>query len=154
MQTLQSGASVRGERPGLWLAIGIFLIWGAAMAAVAGITLILPRTWLDRVWVLNPRGHSGLMAAPKVVAFLFPVLGLALLSAGVGWLRRRFWGWMLAVLLISGNLDSFCRWQLARWISRHCGRRSTAFLYGTAESAQFLSWRPVNLPITAGHPLS
>lgn len=122
MQTLQSGASVRGERPGLWLAIGIFLIWGAAMAAVAGITLILPGTWLDRVWVLNPRGHSGLMAAPKVVAFLFPVLGLALLSAGVGWLRRRFWGWMLAVLLISGNLvGDIIRFAGGGWLAGSVG---------------------------------
>jgi hypothetical protein len=88
----------------LWLAIGIFLIWGAFMAALAGITLVFPGTWLDRIWVLNPAGHAGLMALPKPVRLLFPVLALALLCAGVSWLKRRFWGWMLAAVLVAGNL--------------------------------------------------
>jgi hypothetical protein len=90
-------------RPRGWLAIGIFLLWGAAMATFAGITLIFPGTILDRAWVLNPAGHAGLTALGRWVGFLFPLLGSALLLAGIGWLKHRRWGWMLAVLLIGAN---------------------------------------------------
>jgi hypothetical protein len=91
------------SRPRGWLAIGIFLLWGAAMATFAGVTLISPGTVFDRAWILNPAGHAGLMALGRWVGFLFPLLGLILAAAGIGWLKRRRWGWMLAVLLITGN---------------------------------------------------
>jgi hypothetical protein len=90
-------------RPAGWLAIGIFLLAGAFMATIAGITLILPGTFLDRMWALNKTGHAGLVSMGKTVGFLFPVLGLALAAAGIGWLKKRYWGWFLAVLLIGGN---------------------------------------------------
>jgi hypothetical protein len=90
-------------RPRGWLAIGIFLLWGAAMATFAGVTLIFPGTILDRAWLLNPAGHAGLKALGRWVGFLFPLLGLVLAAAGIAWLKRRRWGWMLAVLLIGGN---------------------------------------------------
>jgi hypothetical protein len=90
-------------RPRGWLAIGIFLLWGAAMATFAGITLIFPGTFLDRAWAINPTGHAGLTALGRGVGFLFPLLGLTLAAAGIGWLKRRRWGWMLATLLIGGN---------------------------------------------------
>lgn len=101
------------SRPRGWLAIGIFLLWGAAMATFAGITLIFPGTFLDRAWAINPTGHAGLKALGPWVGFLFPVLGLALALAGIGWLKRRRWGWMLGVLLIAGNAAG----DLARLVS-------------------------------------
>jgi hypothetical protein len=96
-------ASAPNPRPRGWLAIGIFLIWGAAMATFAGVTLIFPGTFLDRAWALNPVGHAGLTARGRWVGFLFPLLGLTLAAAGMGWLKRRRWGWVLAILLIGGN---------------------------------------------------
>ena len=33
--------------------------------------------------------------------FLFLLLGAALTTAGIGWFRRRLWGWRLAVIIIS-----------------------------------------------------
>jgi hypothetical protein len=73
------------------------------MATLAGITLICPGTLLDRAWALNPVGHAGLTARGRWVGFLFPLLGLTLAAAGIGWLKCRRWGWMLAILLIGGN---------------------------------------------------
>lgn len=90
-------------RPRGWLAIGVFLLWGAAMATFAGITLLFPGTFLDRAWRLNPTGHAGLTALGRWVGFLFPLLGFTLAASGIGWLKRRPWAWMLAVLLIAGN---------------------------------------------------
>jgi hypothetical protein len=105
-----------------WLAIGIFLLAGAAMATIAGITLIMPGTFLDRMWALNKAGHAGLASMGKTVGFLFPVLGLALAAAGIGWLKRRYWGWFLAVLLIGGNaLGDLIRFASGDWIAGAVG---------------------------------
>ncbi len=35
------------------------------------------------------------------VGILFVLLGAALTAAGIGWFRRRFWGWRLAVAIIA-----------------------------------------------------
>jgi hypothetical protein len=110
------------RKPRGWLAIGIFLLWGACMATFAGITLIFPGTVLDRAWVLNPRGHAGLIALGRWPGFLFPVLGLVLAAAGIGWLKRRFWGWTLAVLLIGGNaLGDAIRMVSGAWLEGAVG---------------------------------
>ena len=109
-------------RPTGWLAIGIFLLTGAVMATIAGITLILPGTFLDPMWALNKTGHAGLVSMGKTVGFLFPVLGLALAAAGIGWLKRRYWGWFLAVLLIGGNaLGDLIRFASGDWIGGAVG---------------------------------
>jgi hypothetical protein len=92
------------------------------MATIAGLTLILPGTFLDRMWVLNKTGHSGLISMGKAVGLLFPVLGLALAAAGTGWLKKRYWGWFLAVLLIGGNaLGDLIRFASGDWIAGAVG---------------------------------
>jgi hypothetical protein len=92
------------------------------MAAIAGLTLILPGTFLDRMWVLNKTGHAGLISMGKAVGLLFPVLGLALAAAGTGWLKKRYWGWFLAVLLIGGNaLGDLIRFASGDWIAGAVG---------------------------------
>jgi len=110
------------RHPRGWLAIGIFLLWGAAMATLAGITLTMPGTFLDRIWVLNPKGYAGLHALGRPVGLLFFVLGPALAAAGIGWLRLRFWGWTLAVLLIGGNaLGDAIRLASGAWLEGSVG---------------------------------
>lgn len=92
------------------------------MATFAGITLIFPGTILDRAWVLNPTGHQGLTALGRWVGFLFPLLGLALAAAGIGWLKRRRWGWMLAILLIGGNaVGDLARLVSGAWVAGAVG---------------------------------
>jgi hypothetical protein len=114
--------STKQQRPSGWLALGIFFIWGAAMASIAGVTLIAPGTLLDRMWVLNPRGHAVLITLGKPVGFLFLLLALALAAAGVGWLKRRYWGWLLALLLIGGNaLGDLIRLVSGAWLEGAVG---------------------------------
>jgi hypothetical protein len=76
------------------------------MATLAGATLVFPGTMLDRAWVLNPRGHSGLVALGPWAGVLFFPLGIALALAGFGWLKRRRWGWILAVAIIGINASA------------------------------------------------
>jgi hypothetical protein len=94
-------------------AVGVFLFFGAAMASIAGTTLTWPGTFLDRLWVLNPTAHKQLATFAKPAGILFLLLAAVLALAGTGWLRRRLWGWRLAVAVIStqvlGDLINFFR---------------------------------------------
>lgn len=99
---------MRCPTPSVWnsshrgiAAIGIFLLFGAAMALLAGITLVKPGTVLDCAWTLNPRAYKQLAPLGRTVGILFLVLSVGLGVAGIGWLRRRKWGWRLAVTIIS-----------------------------------------------------
>lgn len=90
-------------RPRWFVAIGAFFVFGAAMAAYAAATLLKPGTFLDTLWELNKRGHAGLAALGRGAVLLFAALSVLLALAAVGWLRRRYWGWMLGVTIIAVN---------------------------------------------------
>jgi hypothetical protein len=90
-----------GRRARGFTAIGIFLFFGAAMAILAASTLLSPGSRLDRLWVLNPMAYKRLAPLGHKVGILFLLLGVALITAGIGWFRRRVWGWRLAIVIIS-----------------------------------------------------
>ncbi|HZQ69782.1 MAG TPA: hypothetical protein VFA68_14765 [Terriglobales bacterium] len=92
------------NKPFGYTAIGVFLFFGATMASYAAITLAFPGTILDEAWVLNPVAHQQLASLGRRTAFPYVLLALALFIAGLGWFRRRRWGWLLAVAIISINL--------------------------------------------------
>jgi hypothetical protein len=91
-------------RPAGFLPIGFFFFFGSLMATYAAITLAIPGTILDRAWTLNPTAHAQLVPLGRVIALPFAVLAGTLFAAGVGWLRRRYWGWILGVSLIAANM--------------------------------------------------
>lgn len=82
-------------------AVGVFLFFGAAMAFLAGTTLLWRGTILDHVWTLNAPAYRRLAPFGRTVGVPFLLLGAALLVAGTGWFRRRLWGWGLAVAIIA-----------------------------------------------------
>jgi hypothetical protein len=86
-------------------ALGAFFFFGCVMAAYAAVTLLHPGTFLDRAWVLNPRAHAQLIPLGRTVGVPFVILAALLFLAGVGWFRRRYWGWMLGVTIIAINLS-------------------------------------------------
>jgi len=99
-------------------AVGIFLLFGASMASLAGITLALPGTKLDHIWALNPAAHRQLAPLGRTVGILFLALAAVLLLAAVAWRRRRRWGWRLTVLIIAvqalGDAINLARGDLLR----------------------------------------
>jgi hypothetical protein len=93
----------QNDRPGAFAAIGSFFVFGAAMAAYAGVTLLMPGTVLDRLWVLNKAGHAQLASLAKPAGFGFFLLSALLCAAAIGWFRRRRWGWLLGTTIIAIN---------------------------------------------------
>jgi hypothetical protein len=92
----RTAGSLRGKS-----AIGIFLLFGAVMASLAGATLLWRGTAFDRIWTLNPRAYKELAPLGKVVGIPFLMLGVLLAVACMGWFKRRVWGWRLAVAIIA-----------------------------------------------------
>ncbi len=90
-----------GQKTRGFAAVGIFLFFGAIMASLAATTLLWRGTALDRIWDLNPTAYKQLAPLGGVVGIFFMVLGVALTTAGIGWFRRRLWGWKLAVVIIA-----------------------------------------------------
>ncbi|MGA9897974.1 MAG: hypothetical protein WBQ09_07725 [Terriglobales bacterium] len=91
---------IKHKTPG-FIAIGIFLFFGAVMACLAAATLLWQGTALDRVWTLNPAAYKQLAPLGDRVGLLFLLLGAALATAGIGWFQHRRWGWRLAVVIIA-----------------------------------------------------
>jgi hypothetical protein len=87
--------------PSGFAAIGAFLFFGATMASLAAISLLWRGTFLDRVWTLNPAAYRQLAPLGRSIRILFLLLSVALAAAGIGWFRRRLWGWRLAVAIIA-----------------------------------------------------
>jgi hypothetical protein len=95
--------AVGPKAPG-FTAMGIFLFFGSIMASFAATTLLWRGTVLDRLWALNPTAYKQLAPLGGTVGILFLLLGAALATAGIGWFRRRLWGWRLAVVIIAIQL--------------------------------------------------
>ena len=89
------------DKSGGFNAIGVFLFFGATMAALAAGTLLWSGTVLDRVWRLNPTAHAQLLPHRHLFGPMFVVLSTALLLAGMGWFRRRRWSWRLTIAVLA-----------------------------------------------------
>ena len=101
------------DRPIGFGAVGVFLFFGSAMAALAATTLLYPGTLLDAAWKLNPAAYHQLAPLGSKIGILFLFLSGALLVSGIGWFRHQRWGWRLAVAIIAiqvlGDIVNFVR---------------------------------------------
>ena len=101
---MEAFANRLGKAPLGLTAVGIFLIFGALMAALAGSSLVWRGTTLDRMWALNPRAYNPLTPLGKMVGIAFILLGLTLAVAAMGWFKRCLWGWRLTVGVIGAQV--------------------------------------------------
>jgi hypothetical protein len=85
-------------------AMAVFLVFGATMATLAGITLLFPGSFLDPIWRLNPEAGDQLRQLGRGVGIAFLGLGAAMVAAAIGWIKGRFWGWALAVIIIASQV--------------------------------------------------
>lgn len=85
-------------------AVGIFLFFGSLMAFLAGTTLVWKGTPFDRMWALNASAYERLARFGAIIGIPFLLLSAMLVVAGIGWRRRRLWGWWLAVAIIATQI--------------------------------------------------
>jgi hypothetical protein len=116
------------SKPLGFAAIGIFLFFGGVMAGLAATTLLLPGTPLDRAWILNPTAYKQLSPLGSKIGILFLFLAILLVLSGVGWFKRRLWGWRLAVAIIATQvLGDITNLVMGDWL-----RGGTGFIIASA----------------------
>ena len=100
------------------IGIGLFLLFGSGMAALAGTMLVWPGTMLDRLWSLNDTAHAELKQTGSYIGPLFWALSITLVGAAVGWFRQRVWAFRLTVAIVcaqvAGDLVNLARGDLVR----------------------------------------
>ena len=116
------------------MGVGIFLLFGTAMAFLAGTTLVWPGTALDHAWALNQPAHRELAPLGRMIGIPFLLLGATLLAAGVGWFRRALWGWRLAVALVAAQVIG----NIVNLFLGHIAEGATGFVIATALLAYLL----------------
>jgi hypothetical protein len=99
-------------RPTGILIIGLFLLVAPIILVVAAISLLVPETFLDQIWVVNETGYQQLLPVRGLVGIGFLALGVMLGLAGVGLLKGRKWdgGLRSSSLLpmVSAMESAFC----------------------------------------------
>ena len=107
MQALES-AQKNASSNRAFIAIGVFFYFAMTMALYAGITLLHPGSALDRLWTLNPDAHRQLLRFRTLAGAGFVLLAAVAAVAGIGWFRRRLWGWQIAVFGIASQIVGDC----------------------------------------------
>lgn len=92
------------NRPVGITALSIFLLLGAAVSITASISLLLPHSFLEPLWRLNPRAQENLLKLGGWAVGLLSIVSAFCATAAIGLWNRSKVGYWIAVGLISINL--------------------------------------------------
>ena len=81
-----------------------FFVFGASMAFLAFLGLLLPGRFLASMWRANPQAQVALMALGSWGVLLMLMVAIACALAALGLWRRALWGHRLAVGILAINL--------------------------------------------------
>ena len=94
------------KRPFGIAALSVFFLLGSLISFTAGISLLLPSSFVQAMWRLNPHGHEGLLRIGLWGVALMFVVSASCAAAAIGlWLCTR-WGHTIAIVLVAINLLS------------------------------------------------
>ena len=96
--------AARTLRPRAITALSIFFVAGATISLIAGISLLLPNSFLEPMWRLNPRAHENLSRLGLWAVVMLSTVSMLCAAAAIGLWRGSRWGYWLAVGLILTNL--------------------------------------------------
>jgi hypothetical protein len=86
------------------VALGVFFLAGAAVAAVAAASLALPGGLLGRIWRLKPEAQPALAGLGLGAVLLMAAVAIACALAAIGLWRGFRWAHGLAAALLAINL--------------------------------------------------
>lgn len=120
------------ERPVVVPVVAAFLGLAAMVAAVVAVSLLLPGTFLDRIWTLNRTAEAGFHSFGKYSGGLIAVVGVAAAAAAIGLLKGRRWAWLmaLAVFALDGAGDVVNLMLSGDWVRSGMGAAVAAVFVG------------------------
>lgn len=83
--------------------IAAFLFAATLVSAIVGTSLLIPGTFLDRIWEVNKPAYAGFEALGRASGLLLLLLGIYTAFAGAGLIKGRKWGRWLAIALFVVN---------------------------------------------------
>ena len=90
-------------RPVGVLLLALFFLAATGVLISVGISLLLPGTPLDAIWLLRPDRQALLMPYRQYVGPGFLALAIPMALASVGCFLGKPWGWWLAVAIFAAN---------------------------------------------------
>jgi hypothetical protein len=93
------------KRPLGIVIVAIIMFFAAFMALIVGISTIVPGTALDVLWTLNNSVPADFRFTfmGMIFGYFLVILGLIILSAGIGILKGRKWAWWIVVIIFALN---------------------------------------------------
>jgi len=91
------------SKPWPVILVAVLECLAAFTAWVVSFSLLVPGTWLDRMWELNAPVHEAFATQARPVATLLLVIGGLAAAASMGLLARRVWAWLLSLAIFSIN---------------------------------------------------
>jgi hypothetical protein len=85
------------------LVLAVFFWIAELLTAAVFLTLLVPDTPLDLIWSFKPDAHNDLLLLRPASTIGFLTLSVAMGFAAVGCIRRKRWGWMLAIAIFAVN---------------------------------------------------
>ena len=85
-------------------ALSIFFLFGASMSLIASVSLLFPGSFLEPMWLLNPRAREGFTSIGVWAVVLMCAVCVACALAAMSLWQGARWGYLLAVALLVVNL--------------------------------------------------
>jgi uncharacterized membrane protein (DUF2068 family) len=76
----------------------------SSLEPIAGISLVLPNSFLEPIWLLNPRAHENLSRLSLSAILMLSTVSMLCAATAIGLWRGSRWGYWLAVGLMVTNL--------------------------------------------------
>ena len=92
------------SRPWGITALSVFFLAGAAISLIASISLLLRHSFFESMWRINSRAHKNLSSLGLWAVILLLIVSIFCAAASLGLWRTSWWGYWLAVGLITINL--------------------------------------------------
>jgi len=98
------GSEIGEQRPTGIAVLALFSFLAAIVSITSAVSLLVPGSWLEPMWSVNPRARSTFASMGPWAVVLLTLVSAACVGAAIGLWRRRLWGYRLAIAALAINL--------------------------------------------------